>query len=108
MISERVHRPFSTLRHYPFDVVKIDRSFLRDLITTREVMSVIQATVALVENLGMTSLAEGVEDAVQVSVLQSIGCRLAQGYCFSRPVPENRVLDVMMATHRAVARAAAR
>jgi EAL domain-containing protein (putative c-di-GMP-specific phosphodiesterase class I) len=47
---------------------------------------VIHATVLLVENLGMAAVAEGVEDAAQVAVLQSLGCHYAQGYYFSPPV----------------------
>jgi EAL domain-containing protein (putative c-di-GMP-specific phosphodiesterase class I) len=59
------------------------------------VLAVIHATISLVENLGMASLAEGVENAAQVAVLQSLGCRYAQGYYFSRPVPPDRLLDAM-------------
>ncbi len=45
-----------------------------------------ETTINLIENLGMTSLAEGVEEPAQAAVLQSLGCRLAQGYLYSRPV----------------------
>ena len=74
------------LRDYPFDVIKIDRSFLKDVASSPDVLAVIHATLTLVENLGMGSVAEGVEDATQVAALQSLGCRYAQGYYFSRPV----------------------
>jgi len=50
------------------------------------VLTVIHAMVNLIENLGMTSLAEGVETRAQAAVLQSLGCTLAQGYLYSRPV----------------------
>jgi len=83
------------LRAYPFDIIKIDRSFLQDVDTSREVLAVIQATVGLIENLGMASLAEGVEEAGQVDILKSLGCRYAQGFFFSRPVRAERLLDVM-------------
>jgi EAL domain-containing protein (putative c-di-GMP-specific phosphodiesterase class I) len=83
------------LRAYPFDTIKIDRSFLLDVDTSREVLAVIQATVSLIENLGMASLAEGVEEAGQVDILKSLGCRYAQGFYFSRPVRAERLLDVM-------------
>ena len=52
----------------------------------------IHATVNLIENLGMTSLAEGVETPAQAAVLQSLGCRRAQGYVFSRPVLPGQML----------------
>ncbi len=81
------------LRDYPFDTIKIDRSFVRDLTINADVLAVIHATVNLVENLGMASLAEGVEESSQAAVLQSLGCRYAQGYLFSRPVSASRLLD---------------
>jgi diguanylate cyclase (GGDEF)-like protein/PAS domain S-box-containing protein len=74
------------LHDYPFDVIKIDRSFVRDLAVNPDVLAVVHATLMLVENLGKGSVAEGVENAAQVAVLQSLGCRHAQGYFFSRPL----------------------
>ena len=82
----------SCLRDYPFDVIKIDRSFVRDLAENPDVLAVIHATLTLVENLGMGSVAEGVEDPTQVAVLQSLGCRFAQGYYFSRPVSADQLV----------------
>ena len=73
------------LRDYPFDVIKIDRSFLRDISTRPDVMALVHATLLLIENLGRETVAEGVENAEQVAALQSLGCRYAQGYYFARP-----------------------
>jgi diguanylate cyclase (GGDEF)-like protein len=81
------------LRDYPFDTIKIDRSFVQDMIASRDVLAVTHATIALIANLGMASLAEGVEEPSQVAVLQSLGCRYAQGHFFSRPVRADRLLD---------------
>jgi EAL domain-containing protein (putative c-di-GMP-specific phosphodiesterase class I) len=83
------------LRNYPFDTIKIDRSFVCDLPGNRDVLAVIHATINLIENLGMASLAEGVETPAQAAVLQSLGCRLAQGYLFSRPVPPEQMLGTI-------------
>jgi predicted signal transduction protein with EAL and GGDEF domain len=83
------------LRNYPFNTIKIDRSFVQDVTGSADVLAVIHATISLVENLGMASLAEGVENAVQIAVLQSLGCRYAQGYYFSRPVRAEYLLDAM-------------
>lgn len=80
------------LRDYPFNTVKIDRSFVKDLEGSKDVLAVIHATISLVENLGMASVAEGVETPGQLAVLQSLGCRYAQGYLFSRPVPAAELL----------------
>jgi len=82
----------AALTEFPFDTIKMDRSFLTNLGTNPDVMAVINATINLVANLGMSSLAEGVEDANQAAVLQSLGCHFAQGYLFSRPVKADRLL----------------
>jgi diguanylate cyclase (GGDEF)-like protein len=80
------------LRTYPFDTIKIDRSFVQGLVGSADVLAVIHATINLVEHLGMASLVEGIEEDAQVSVLLSIGCRFGQGFLFSRPVPADRLV----------------
>ena len=75
------------LRDYPFDVIKVDRSFVRDVACNADMLAVIHATITLVENLGRTSVAEGVENGEQVAVLQALGCHYAQGFHFHRPMP---------------------
>ena len=84
------------LRDYPFDVIKIDKSFIDDM--SGPMLAVVHATVAVIENLGMVSVAEGIEQEMQVGVLQSLGCRYGQGYFFSRPLPPSEVLDAVPAT----------
>jgi len=74
------------LRDYPFDVIKIDRAFVGDLDSNGQVLALVHATMMLIENLGMTSVAEGVETTAQAAILQSVGCRLAQGWLFGPPV----------------------
>jgi EAL domain-containing protein (putative c-di-GMP-specific phosphodiesterase class I) len=66
------------------------------------VLAVIHATINLVENLGMASLAEGVEEPAQVAILLSLGCRYAQGYLFSRPVTSELLLDAIAGRTAAV------
>jgi EAL domain-containing protein (putative c-di-GMP-specific phosphodiesterase class I) len=83
------------LRDYPFTTIKIDRSFIKDLNTGADVLAVMNATIRLIENLGMISLAEGVEEPAQLAILQSLGCRCAQGYLFSRPIPADQLLDAL-------------
>jgi diguanylate cyclase (GGDEF)-like protein/PAS domain S-box-containing protein len=93
----------SVLRDYPFDAIKIDRSFVQDLCCSNDVMALMHATINLIENLGMTSVAEGVEDSSQMGVLQSLGCRHAQGYLFSRPVGADELLGALQCRARAEA-----
>ena len=93
------------LRDYPFDVIKIDRSFVHDVAANADVLAVIHATLTLVENLGKGSVAEGVEDAAQVAVLQSLGCRYAQGYYFGRPVSSEQLSGATPVAERVAASA---
>ena len=81
------------LRDYPFDSVKVDRSFVHGMATSRDVMAVMHATLTLLDNVGMSSIAEGVEDAAQLAILQSLGCRFAQGKHLGDAVPGDRVIE---------------
>jgi diguanylate cyclase (GGDEF)-like protein/PAS domain S-box-containing protein len=81
------------LRDYPFDVIKIDRTFVKDLAAGPDTLAVIHATITLVQNLGKCSVAEGVETAEQLAILQSLGCHYAQGYFLGYPLPESEVVE---------------
>jgi diguanylate cyclase (GGDEF)-like protein len=74
------------LRSFPFDKIKIDQSFVRDLPEQAESRAIIRAVVALGNSLGMTTTAEGVETAEQLMFLRTEGCDDAQGYLFSKPI----------------------
>lgn len=76
----------SAIKHLPFDTLKIDRSFTRDLLTDASDAAIAQAIVALGQGLNLYTLAEGVETVEQRAFLRQIGCHRAQGYLFSRPV----------------------
>jgi diguanylate cyclase (GGDEF)-like protein/PAS domain S-box-containing protein len=82
------------LREYPFDTVKVDKSFVTNLCTDPQVMAVAHATVSVIENLGMLSVAEGIETEAEVAALQSMGCRYGQGYLFGRPMTEDELMDL--------------
>ncbi|MFL5738055.1 MAG: putative bifunctional diguanylate cyclase/phosphodiesterase, partial [Actinomycetota bacterium] len=76
----------SRLKHLPVDILKIDRSFIRDLPEDHHAASIVNAITRLANGLGMVPLAEGVETQKQFEFLSSHGCALAQGYLFSRPL----------------------
>ena len=76
-----------------FDVVKIDRSFVAELETKPELLAVAHASVLMLRNLGLVSVAEGVETGAQLATLQAIGCHYGQGYLFGRPVRAEELLD---------------
>jgi diguanylate cyclase (GGDEF)-like protein len=76
----------SYLRSFPFDKLKIDQSFVRDLAQGGNANAVIRAITTLADALGMETLAEGVEDEAQAAILRQEGCHQIQGYLLSRPI----------------------
>jgi diguanylate cyclase (GGDEF)-like protein len=81
----------SYLRSFPFDKIKIDQSFVRDLAANRESMSIISAVTGLGRSLSMKTTAEGVETQEQLDKLREEGCTEVQGYLFSRPRPASEL-----------------
>ena len=77
----------SYLRSFPFDKIKIDQSFIRDLSDREDSVAIVRAVVGLGKSLGMTTTAEGVEAPDQLARLREEGCGEVQGYLFSRPRP---------------------
>jgi len=77
----------SYLRSFPFDKIKIDRSFIRELGKTKDCVHIIRAVIQLGSSLGMITTAEGVETEQQLEILRAEGCKQVQGYIFSTPVP---------------------
>ena len=77
----------SYLRSFPFDKIKIDRSFVSELGTSKDSLAIIRAVAGLGKSLGMITTAEGVETDDQLEVLSREGCTQAQGYLISKPRP---------------------
>jgi diguanylate cyclase (GGDEF)-like protein/PAS domain S-box-containing protein len=77
----------SYLRTFPFDKIKVDQSFVRELETSRHCAAIVRAVIRLGIDLGITTVAEGVETAEQRDHLHREGCDEMQGYLFSRPLP---------------------
>ncbi|MGV8837579.1 EAL domain-containing protein, partial [Cellvibrio sp.] len=75
------------LRRLPVNILKIDQSFVRDMQTDGASLAIVTSIIRLAESLGMETIAEGVETAGEVALLASQGCRLMQGYHFSKPLP---------------------
>ncbi|WP_456373638.1 EAL domain-containing protein [Thiolapillus sp.] len=80
------------LRSFPFDSIKIDREFVRDLSTDPEDAILVQAIVQLAHSFHMKVVAEGVETEEQKRYLTSIGCNYLQGFLISKPIPADRML----------------
>ena len=92
----------SYLRSFPFDKIKIDRSFVQDLSTSREPIAIVHAVAGLAKSLNMVSTAEGVETQEQRDALQSLGCVEMQGYLFSRPRPADQLAEVLVQSQRSI------
>jgi diguanylate cyclase (GGDEF)-like protein/PAS domain S-box-containing protein len=86
------HGSLSVLQNHPLDAVKIDRSFLLNLHGSHGSLAVLSATLTLIRNLGLQSIADGVEDSTQIAILQSLGCQCAQGPFFGFSIDAGEVL----------------
>ncbi|MCX4188508.1 putative bifunctional diguanylate cyclase/phosphodiesterase [Methylophaga sp. OBS4] len=85
----------SYLRSYPFDVLKIDRSFINNISSKPTERELINAIIAMSQALGLKVVAEGVETEEQMQFLQTIGCDYGQGYYFSKPLTEDALIKFL-------------
>jgi len=93
----------SYLRSFPFDKIKIDRSFVQELASREDSMAIVRAVAGLGRSLGIVTTAEGVESAEQLDLLRREGCNQAQGYLFSPPRPAAEVERMLTRADAAVA-----
>jgi diguanylate cyclase (GGDEF)-like protein len=89
----------SYLRKFPFDKIKIDRSFVGTLGESSESKAIVRTIASLGENLGMETTAEGIETAEQLDLVRQAGCTEAQGYYFSRPCGAEDALRIIEQAH---------
>ena len=89
----------SYLRRFPFDKIKIDRSFIRDMGNDQQSVAIIQAVIGLGASLDMATVAEGVETRDEFDCLRAFGCTEVQGYYISPPRPAGEV-GLLLATIR--------
>ena len=80
----------SYLRRLPVDSIKIDQSFVTDMVTNKDSAAIVRSTIELAHILDLTVIAEGVEDQGTFEQLAALGCDMAQGYCISRPIPADQ------------------
>jgi EAL domain-containing protein (putative c-di-GMP-specific phosphodiesterase class I) len=91
------------LRAFPINILKIDQSFVRAIGTEREDSAIVGAVIALAKNLGLSVVAEGVENPEQLAVLRRQHCPYVQGYLFSLPAPIEAAADLIEGPISAVA-----
>ena len=85
----------SYLRRLPISALKIDRSFVTDMVRDEQNAVIVRSTIGLAHNLNLQVIAEGVEDAETLAMLADMRCDQAQGYFISRPLPAERVLEAV-------------
>ncbi len=77
----------SLLRQFPVDLVKIDRSFIEPVLSERSAYAIVKAVLGMCRDMGLPTVAEGIETTEQLDLLRELGCSHGQGYLFGRPVP---------------------
>jgi diguanylate cyclase (GGDEF)-like protein len=90
----------SYLRSFPFDKIKIDRSFISELGKENDAVAIIRAIMQLGSSLGMITTAEGVETEGQLDILRAEGCMQVQGFLFSRPIPAAEIASLLRQSQR--------
>jgi EAL domain-containing protein (putative c-di-GMP-specific phosphodiesterase class I) len=85
----------SCLKDFPLNTVKIDRSFIIDLVDSAEYTALVYAIIAMSKALSLNVVAEGVETVEELRLLQDMGCDQIQGYLTAKPMPSNEVLKLM-------------
>jgi EAL domain-containing protein (putative c-di-GMP-specific phosphodiesterase class I) len=85
----------SYLHYYPIDTLKVDQSFIRNMRNDKTSMELVRSIVALGKNMGMKTIAEGVEEEAEARELKAMGCESAQGYLFAKPLPEEYAITFL-------------
>jgi diguanylate cyclase (GGDEF)-like protein len=88
------------LQCFPFDKIKIDRSFVKDITENTGSLNIVRAVAALANGMGMTATAEGVETREQLDRIRSEGCTEMQGFLFSRPLPAREIERLFLSGHK--------
>ncbi len=88
------------LRHFPVDMLKVDRSFVQGVEHDSKDAAITANLVSLAHALGVPAIAEGIESDGQLQSVRAVGCDLAQGYLFARPAPPDEVTELLAEAHR--------
>ncbi len=85
----------SYLKKFPFDVLKIDKSFIDDIVASKDSEAIVSAIIAMAKSLGLTIVAEGVETQAQLDILKEKQCDIMQGYLFSKPITAEKFTELL-------------
>lgn len=87
----------SALQQFPISTLKIDRSFVRNIVTNPDDATIVDTIIQMGRNLNMDVVAEGVEDESQLNFLQNLGCTYVQGLLFGDPMSADNYLELLLA-----------
>jgi EAL domain-containing protein (putative c-di-GMP-specific phosphodiesterase class I) len=87
----------SHLQRFPFDKIKIDRSFINNMAADASSLNIVRAVAALASGLGVAATAEGVETREQLDLIRSEGCTEMQGFLLSKPLPAHELGQLFVA-----------
>ncbi|WP_423835628.1 putative bifunctional diguanylate cyclase/phosphodiesterase [Stutzerimonas stutzeri] len=85
----------SYLKKFPIDVIKIDRSFIKDIPGNQDDMEITSAVIAMARNLRLSVVAEGIETTAQLAFLRHHRCDIGQGYLFDKPIPGTQLVEAL-------------
>ena len=88
------------LRNLPVDTIKLDQSFVRDMLTDNDDLSIVKGVIALCESFNRSVIAEGVETTEHGRALLDLGCQLAQGYAIAKPMPADKIPGWLLNWHQ--------
>lgn len=90
----------SYLKKLPIDKVKIDRSFVKDILTDANDLALVDAIISMTAKLGIDTIAEGIESVEHINQLKQHGCKFGQGYYYAKPMPEKEFLNFIASSPR--------
>ena len=94
------------LQNFPFDKIKIDRSFINNLSSSSGSVAILKAIISLAKSLGVPTIAEGIETQEQLDKVRAEGCSEMQGFLFSPARPADEIAQLFLAGHKKVEKAA--
>lgn len=83
----------STLKTFPFSAIKIDKSFVLEMLKDKDAAAIVRSTITLANEMGLSVIAEGVETDTMWTVLKDMGCDAGQGFYMGKPMPDNEVMN---------------
>lgn len=83
------------LQRFPFDQLKIDRSFVHSLGDAPATAAIVQSVTSIADALGLAVVAEGIETESQLAMIQELGCNFAQGFLFAKPLPADEAIAML-------------